>query len=72
MWSFTWSGFGIELCYRLPTKVKSLILIAPQYNMPKFLLKVQNVLFKFMPESQFKDIGLTKRTLLPLQIRWLI
>ena len=28
--------------------------------MPKFLLKIQNVLFKFMPESQFKDIGLKK------------
>lgn len=28
--------------------------------MPKFLLKVQNVLFKFMPDSQFKDIGMKK------------
>lgn len=49
-----------------PQKVKSLILIAPQYNMPKFLLKVQNVLFKFMPESQFKDIGLTKKDFITL------
>ena len=49
-----------------PQRVKSLILIAPQYDMPKFLLKVQNVLFKFMPESQFKDIGLTKRDFIML------
>lgn len=49
-----------------PQKVSSLILIAPQYNMPKFLLKVQNVLFKFMPESQFKDIGLKKKDFLTL------
>lgn len=42
------------------SKVKSLILIAPQYHMPKFLLKVQNLVFKFMPGSQFKNIGLTK------------
>lgn len=49
-----------------PQKVSSLILIAPQYNMPKFLLKVQNVLFKFMPESQFKDIGLKKKDFITL------
>ena len=34
--------------------------------MPKFLLKVQNVLFKFMSESQFKDIGLTKKDFITL------
>ena len=49
-----------------PQKVSSLILIAPQYNMPKFLLKVQNVLFKFMPESQFKDIGFKKKDFITL------
>ena len=49
-----------------PQRVKSLILIAPQYDMPGFLLKVQNVLFKFMPESQFKDIGLTKKDFITL------
>lgn len=49
-----------------PQKVKSLILIAPQYDIPKFLLKVQNVLFRFMPESQFKDIGLTKKDFITL------
>lgn len=49
-----------------PRKVSSLILIAPQYDMPKFLLKVQNVLFKFMPESQFKDIGLKKKDFIML------
>ena len=56
-------GAVLALNYAIdfPQKVSSLILIAPQYNMPKFLLKVQNVLFKFMPESQFKDIGLKKK-----------
>jgi len=49
-----------------PHRVNSLILIAPQYDMPKFLLKVQNVLFKFMPEDQFKDIGLTKKDFITL------
>ncbi len=61
-------GAVLALNYAIdfPKKVNSLILIAPQYDMPKFLLKVQNVLFKFMPESQFKDIGLTKKDFISL------
>lgn len=61
-------GAVLALNYAIdfPQKVKSLVLIAPQYDMPKFLLKVQNVLFKFMPESQFKDIGLTKKDFITL------
>ena len=61
-------GTVLALNYAIdfPQKVSSLILIAPQYNMPKFLLKVQNVLFKFMPESQFKDIGLKKKDFITL------
>lgn len=42
------------------------MLIAPQYDMPKFLLKVQNVLFKFMSESQFKNIGFCKEDFITL------
>ena len=61
-------GAVLALNYAIdfPQKVSSLILIAPQYNMPKFLLKVQNVLFKFMPESQFKGIGLKKKDFITL------
>ena len=61
-------GAVLALNYAIdyPRRVKSLILIAPQYDMPKFLLKVQNVLFKSMPESQFKDIGLTKKDFITL------
>ena len=61
-------GAVLALNYAIdfPQKVSSLILIAPQYNMPKFLLKVQNVLFKFMPESQFKDIGFKKKDFITL------
>lgn len=49
-----------------PQKISSLILIAPQYDMPKFLLKMQNLLFRFMPESKFKDIGLKKNDFITL------
>lgn len=61
-------GAVLALNYAIdfPNKVNSVILIAPQYDMPKFLLKVQNVLFKFMPESQFKDIGFTKNDFITL------
>lgn len=61
-------GAVLALNYAIdfPQKVSSLILIAPQYNMPKFLLKVQNVLFKFMPENRFKDIGLKKKDFITL------
>mgnify|MGYP004553419333 CR=1 FL=1 len=61
-------GAVLALNYAIdfPDKVSSLILIAPQYNMPKFLLKVQNMLFKFMPESKFKDIGLKKKDFITL------
>lgn len=49
-----------------PQKVKSLILIAPQFDMPKLLLKFQNVIFKLMPESAFKDMGMSKNELITL------
>ena len=61
-------GAVLALNYAIdfPQRVNSLILIAPQYDMPKVLLKVQNIVFKFMPESQFKDIGLTKKDFVQL------
>lgn len=61
-------GAVLALNYAIdfPRKVSSLILIAPQYDMPKFLLRVQNIMFKFMPKSQFKSIGLKKNDFITL------
>lgn len=61
-------GAVLALNYAIdfPQRVNSLILIAPQYDMPKFLLKVQNLLFRFMPESQFAGIGLGKKDFITL------
>lgn len=61
-------GAVLALNYAIdfPQNVRSLILVAPQYDMPKFLLKVQNVLFRFMPESQFNNIGFTKNDFITL------
>lgn len=43
-----------------PEKVEKLILIASQYKMPKFLLKLQNIMFKLMPEKSFTELGISK------------
>ena len=43
-----------------PQKVKALVLIATQYKMPKRLLKLQNTLFRFMPQSMFQQTGFGK------------
>lgn len=55
-------GGVIALNYAIdnPTKVKSLVLIATQYEMPKILLKLQNIIFKFIPEKYFKNMGMRK------------
>ena len=43
-----------------PQKVKALVLIAAQYKMPARLLKLQNALFRFMPQSMFQQTGFGK------------
>lgn len=44
-----------------PEKVKSLVLIATPYKMPKMLLKLQNICFRFMPKSMFQQMGFEKK-----------
>lgn len=47
-------------------KTKALVLIAAQYKMPEKLLKFQNVLFRLMPNSMFKQIGFKKADVISL------
>lgn len=49
-----------------PEKVKSLILIAPQYRMPRLLLKLQNLIFHLLPENLFRASGIDKKTMIRL------
>lgn len=44
-----------------PEKIKSLVLIATPYKMPKTLLKLQNICFRFMPRSIFQQMGFEKK-----------
>ena len=49
-----------------PQKVKALVLIAAQYKMPVRLLKLQNILFRFMPQSMFQQTGFGKHDFISL------
>lgn len=49
-----------------PKKVNSLVLIAAQYKMPKGLLRIQNILFRFMPKSMFQQAGFGKKEFIRL------
>ena len=55
-------GSVLALNYAIdyPERVHSLVLIAPQYKMPKGLLRFQNIIFHFMPQSLFKSTGFRK------------
>lgn len=49
-----------------PNKVNSLVLIGTPYKSPKALLKLQNVVFRFMPNSAFNETGFGKREFIGL------
>lgn len=42
------------------------MLIAAQYKMPEKLLKFQNMLFRFMPNTMFKQFGFKKADVISL------
>lgn len=54
--------YGIEN----PSKVHSLVLIGTQFTMPERLLKFQNVVFRFMPDSTFPQMGFSKKDFIQL------
>lgn len=54
--------YGIEH----PHKVKALVLIGAQYKMPKKLLAFQNVIFRFMPQAMFRQMGFGKKQFIEL------
>lgn len=49
-----------------PDRLESLVLIAAQYKMPKGLLTLQNLMFRFMPQRSFEGIGFTKQDFISL------
>lgn len=61
-------GAVLSLNYAIefPEKVKSLVLISPQYKTPQLLLKYQTFVSGLMPESAFRNTGLNKESMLLL------
>ncbi len=61
-------GAILALQYALnnPQKVKSFMLIAPQYKMPRLLLGIQNIVFRILPQTAFGSMGFSKRDMIAL------
>ncbi|MDV4150981.1 alpha/beta hydrolase [Clostridium sp. AL.422] len=61
-------GAVLALNYAIdnPTKVQSLVLIAGQYRMSKVLLRLQNIVFRFIPEKSFESIGMDRKGFIEL------
>ena len=57
---------ALDYSKEFPEKVNSLILIGTPYKIPKFLFKLQGVIFHIMSKSTFEKIGCTKRNFLSL------
>lgn len=51
---------ALDYAIRHKERVKSLVLIAVQYQMPNRLQQFQNVIFRFMPAPLFDSLGLSK------------
>ena len=57
---------AMELYFRNPEKITGLILIAPQYKMPKVIMNFQNFIFKIMPEKFFKKTKISKNNMISI------
>lgn len=57
---------AMEFYMRHPERVKSMVLIAPQYKMPTLLLDIQNLVFRFMPKKAFRKIGIRKENMISI------
>lgn len=56
-------GGILALNYALyfPDKVNSLVLIGTPYKVPKIMFSIQNVIFKFLPQSVFESMAFNKK-----------
>lgn len=57
---------GLRFAMDYPDKVNKLIVIAPQYKMPKHLLSIQNKIMSLLPERVFDRWQLTKKQVIAL------
>ncbi len=52
---------GLEYALHYPEKVRSLVLIGTPHTVPKAAFAFQNLIFRFLPDSAFKDMAFDKR-----------
>lgn len=57
---------ALDFALRHREQVASLILCAPQYRVPKWLIEVQNLMFRCMPRRAFEDMGIAKADMIGL------
>ena len=57
---------ALDFALRHREQVASLILCAPQYRVPKWLIEVQNLMFCCMPSRAFADMGMSREDMISL------
>ena len=57
---------ALDYALRHREQVASLILCAPQYRVPKWLIEVQNLMFRCMPSRAFADMGMSREDMISL------
>jgi len=57
---------ALNYAIEYPDKVKSIVLIGTQYKIPKRLMKLQNFIFRFIPDTFFSKMGIKKNDVINL------
>ena len=52
---------ALNYAIQYPEKINSLVLIGTPFEIPKGLLKFQNIVFGFMPKAAFQNMGVSKK-----------
>ena len=57
---------ALNYAIQFPKKINSLVLIGTPFEIPKGLLKFQNIVFRFMPKAAFQNMGVSKKDFIRL------
>ena len=57
---------ALDYAINNPKKINSLVLVGTQYRIPKLLMILQNLIFRFMPRKTFEKIGISKEEVIYL------
>lgn len=57
---------AIDYITEFPEKINSIILIGTPYKIPKTIITIQSIIYKFMPKRIFEKIGCSKKDMINL------